>query len=263
MSKNKVTFGLKKVHVAFLKFNGTVPTWEEPIHIPGAVSFSPEPQGEQSNFAADDEAAYWSHNTNNGYAGDLSMALIPDAILARMLGWRIDSNGMVVEETGGEQEEFALLFEVQGDKRGRRNVYYRCKAARPSKEYTTKGETVEPNPDNISLTILPLEVDGKTIVKGSIELSDTNAAVYNSFYNAVLLPDDEPATADKTKLAAAIALGDSLDEADYTVDSWAAFSAALAAAIIINDGVDATQSEINAAREALTEAIFGLVPVEG
>jgi phi13 family phage major tail protein len=261
MSGNKVTFGLEKVHIAFLDDSGSAPVWGEPVHIPGAVSLSPEPQGESSTFYADN-GPYFTYDSNNGYTAELAMALVPDEILAEMLGWETDTNGMLVESTNGTPKEFALMGQVQGDKRNRRFVYYRCKASRPSKEMTTKGESVEPSQDTLSLTILPIEVDGKNIVKGVIELSDTNAAVYNGFFNAVTLPGAEPAAADKTALAAAIALGDTLDELDYTVDSWGVFSAALAAAVIVNEDVDATQAEVNAAKKTLTEAILGLVPAE-
>lgn len=262
MSANKVTFGLKKLHVAFLDDSGPAPVWGTPIHIPGVVNFTPEPQGEESTFYADD-GPYFTHASNNGYTGELATALIPDVILKDMLGWEIDSNGMLVETTNGTPKEFAMMFEVQGDKKNRRAVYYRCKASRPGKEHATKGESVEPSQDTLTLTILPIEVDGKNIVKGTIELSDANAAVYNGFFNAVTLPGAEPATADKTALAAAIALGGTLDELDYTVGSWSDFSAALLAANAVNDDVDATQSEVNSAREALNEAILALVPAEG
>jgi phi13 family phage major tail protein len=261
MSKNKVTFGLEKVHIAFLDDSGAAPAWGEPVHIPGAVSLSPEPQGEESTFYADN-GPYFVYTNNNGYTAELVMALIPDEILAEMLGWEIDSNGMLVESTDGIPKEFALMGQIQGDKKNRRFVFYRCKASRPGKEMTIRSEGVEPSQDTLSLTILPIEVDGKNIVKGVIELSNANTAVYNGFFNAVTLPGAEPAAADKTALAAAIALGDTLDEADYTVDSWDVFSAALAAAVIVNEDVDAAQSEVNSARKALTEAILGLVPAE-
>lgn len=262
MSKNKVTFGLEKVHIAFLDDSGASPAWAEPVHIPGAVSLSPEPQGEESTFYADN-GPYFVYTNNNGYTAELAMALVPDEILAEMLGWEIDSNGMLVESTNGIPKEFALMGQIQGDKKNRRFVFYRCKASRPSKEMTTRGESVEPSQDTLSLTILPIEINGQNIVKGVIELSDTNAAVYNGFFNAVTLPGAEPVAADKTALAAAIALGDTLDELDYTVDSWGVLCAALAAAVLVNEDSGATQNEVNFARKVLTEAILALVPAEG
>lgn len=257
MSKNKVTFGLEKVHIAFLDDSGAAPAWGEPVHIPGAVSLSPEPQGEESTFYADN-GPYFVYNNNNGYTAELAMALIPDEILAEMLGWEIDSNGMLVESTNGIPKEFALMGQIQGDKKNRRFVFYRCKASRPGKEMTTRSESVEPSQDTLSLTILPIEINGQNIVKGVIELNDTNKTIYDNFFNAVLVP--EPETVDKTELVKAIALADTLEESDYTVDSWAAFSDALAAAMLVNEDSGATQNEVNNARANLTAAILGLVP---
>lgn len=192
MAGNKVTFGLEKVHVAFLKEGSTtLPEWEAPVHIPGAVSFTPTPQGGENTFYADN-GPFFTHTTNNGYTAELSMANLPDEILAEMLGWEIDSNGMLVEVTDGKPREFALLGQVLGDQKNRRFVYYRCKAARPSKEFSTKTETATPNPDNLTITILPIEINGRNYVKGHIEPNETNQAVYDAFFNAVLLPNALP-----------------------------------------------------------------------
>lgn len=35
----------------------------------------------------------------------------------------------------------------------------------------------------------PIEISGKQVVKGKIELNDSNQEKFNNFYNAVLLPD--------------------------------------------------------------------------
>ena len=190
MSQNKVTFGLEKVHIAFLT-DDTTPTWETPVAIPGAVRFSPEPQGEESTFYADN-GPYWTYTSNNGYNAELEMANIPDEILAQMLGWEIDADGALVETTDGEPKEFALMGQILGDKKNRRFVYYRCKASRPTKENATRGESVEPATDVLPLRILPIKADlnGKTknIVRRVLELNDTNQAAYNSFFNSVQLP---------------------------------------------------------------------------
>jgi len=189
MSQNKVTFGLEKVHIAFVDEAATTqPAWGVPIHIPGAVRFAPEPQGEESTFYADN-GPYFTYMSNNGYAAELEIANIPDAVLAEMLGWEIDSNGMLVETTDGTPKEFALLGQVLGDKKNRRFVYYRCKASRPSKEHGTRAESVEPNTDTLNIRILPVELDGKNVVRGVLELNDTNATAYNSFFNSVYVPN--------------------------------------------------------------------------
>ncbi|MCM3783670.1 phage tail protein [Neobacillus mesonae] len=188
MSQNKVTFGLEQVHIAFLDETAAdQPTWKTPIHIPGAVRWTPEAVGEASTFYADN-VAYFVSTANNGYTGELEMANVPDEVTAEMLGWEIDSNGMLVEVSNALPKKFALMGQVQGDQRNRRFVYYDCQGTRPAKERTTQGESIEPTTDVLNLTVSPISLDGRTIVKGDLEANDTNATVYNSFFNSVYLP---------------------------------------------------------------------------
>lgn len=161
--------------------------WGVPLAIPGAVRFTPTAQGQESTFYADN-GPYFVVTANNGYTAELEMAMVPDAVLVEMLGWEIDANGMLVEIASAVPKRFALLGQVEGDDKNRRFVYYDCQASRPSKEEKTKGESIEPNTDVLNLTIFPIEIDGKDIVKGTMELSATNATAYNAFFNAVTLP---------------------------------------------------------------------------
>ncbi|MGF9909409.1 major tail protein [Brevibacillus porteri] len=188
MSKNKVTFGLEKVHIAFVDETATQqPAWKTPIHIPGAVRWTPEAQGESSTFYADN-TAYFVVTSNNGYTGELELALVPDAVLAEMLGWEIDSKGMLVEISDAIPKKFALLGQVQGDQKNRRFVYYDCQASRPAKERKTKAESVEVTTDVLNLTVSPIEIGDKMMVKGDLELNDTNASAYNAFFSSVYTP---------------------------------------------------------------------------
>lgn len=169
--------------------NGVAGTtsWGVPVAIPGAVRFTPTPQGQETKFYADN-GLYFTATSNDGYTAELEAALIPDTILADMLGWRIDSNGMLIEVADGIQKEFALMGQVQGDSKNRRFVYYQCKASRPAKEHNTKGESIEVKTDVLSLTITPITIGTESVVKGTMELSDTNNAAYNAFFNAVTIP---------------------------------------------------------------------------
>lgn len=188
---NKVTFGLEQVHIAFKDKEATEqPAWETPIPIPGAVRWTPTTQGQSTTFYADN-GPYFVITTNDGYTGELEMALVPDVILARMLGWIIDDNGMLVEITDGTPEPFALLGQVQGDQRNRRFVYYNCTAQRPAKERSTQGETIEPATDVLNMTVLPQEgiIAERRVVKGDMELSDTNTSAYNVFFSDVYKPE--------------------------------------------------------------------------
>lgn len=71
--KDKVKFGIKNVHYALLT-DETTPTFETPVAIPGAVSLSLEANGDSSSFHADD-MQYFVTIVNNGYTGDLEVAL--------------------------------------------------------------------------------------------------------------------------------------------------------------------------------------------
>jgi len=120
---NKVRFGLSNLHIAFRKLDGT---YEIPTKISGVVGYSPEPAGDSSEFYADN-TLYYNATSNNGYTADLECALIPDEILARMIGSEVDDNGGVLEVSDGEQAEFAIIAQVDGDQKNRRFVYYSCK----------------------------------------------------------------------------------------------------------------------------------------
>lgn len=256
MSNNKVTFGLQNVYVAFSDpDNASQPAWKTPIPIPGAVRWTPSTVGDTSTFYADN-TAYFISTANNGYTGELEMALVQDAVLAEALGWQIDSNGMIVEVSDGIPKKFALMGQVQGDKKNRRFVYYDCQASRPAKEQTTKNESITPATDVLNLTISPIDIGGKMLVKGDMELSDTNATAYNAFFSAVTVPTF--GTVNKSALAAAIALAGSLTEATYTADSWSSMQTALTTATAVNSNGSAAQAQVDSASAALDAAILAL-----
>lgn len=183
---NKVTFGFKNVHIAFAT-PGETPAWGTPVKVPGAVRFTPTTVGESSTFYADD-GPYFVVTSNNGYTAEIEMANLPDSIVKEMLGWEIDDNGMLLEIANAQPKKFALMGEVQGDARNRKFVYYDCVAQRPNKEKATKAKSTTPATDVLALTISPIEIGTKTVVKGDIELSETNATVFNGFFAAVYTP---------------------------------------------------------------------------
>lgn len=191
MADNKVRFGLENVHVAFKTDEG----YDTPIAIPGAVNLSTNPEGNQDVFYADN-IPYVTFSGNSGYTGDLEMALIPDAVLVQMFGWEVDSNGALVENASGTPKSFALIYEVKGDAKARRNVFYNVSAARPSGSAATMTDTTDPNTETLSITMIPTQFTSGTgasavkrnVTKASMELSETNAAAYNAFFSAVYVP---------------------------------------------------------------------------
>jgi len=106
MSKNnKVKFGLKNCHYALATLDvdtGTV-TFGTPVAIPGAVSLSLDPEGDNDPFYADD-MVYYMTAANNGYSGDLEVALLPDSFRTDIMHETEDDNGVLVEDSTVEPE---------------------------------------------------------------------------------------------------------------------------------------------------------------
>ena len=184
--QNKVKFNLKNVHIALLtKNNEGEFTYATPVALPGAVSLSMDAEGEASPFYADG-IVYFRTVTNNGYSGDLEIALIPEWFRTQILKEIKDDNGVLVERSDNtETVYFALLFEFDGDDHATRHVLYNCSAARPTIASQTKEESVEPVTDTLSLTADPRD-DG--LVKSSTS-SETTDAVYDAWYTAVYVPE--------------------------------------------------------------------------
>lgn len=188
---NKVKYNLKNVHAAKLtKTEDGKYTYATPQPIPGAVSISLDADGDSSPFYADG-IVYFRSTANNGYSGDLEIALIPEWFRTDILKETLDKNGVLIESSKvTEMEKFALLFEFDGDVRCIRHVLYNCTASRPSIESETKEDTIEPGTEKLSLTADPRE---NGLVKSRTGDS-TSEATYNDWYKQVYIPV-EPTTA--------------------------------------------------------------------
>lgn len=183
---NKVYFGLSHCAVAFQKGDGEFDT---PIEIPGAVELTVEPEGEQSVFYADN-VAYYTVNSNAGYTGELTMAAFPDEVIAKMLGWLIDEHGALVEDVDGVPTPFALLYEVEGDKKKRRAVLYNVTASRPSEDNSTVEDTAEVTTQVMPFTATVATVGGIRAARARIELNEekSNQEQYDGWYTKVYVP---------------------------------------------------------------------------
>jgi phi13 family phage major tail protein len=190
----KVKFGLSNVHYAPYTPGaaGAVGTYATPIPIPGAVSFAPDPQGSEYKFYADN-GTYFSYTKDNGDSGDLEMALFPDDFLVDVLGWALDSKGVLLELANKAQKPFALLFEVQGiDDEGEtdplRVVYYNVTGAKPTREYSTTEDGIEVKTEKMTLTAALLDLPGiGALARVSVARSQA-PTVFDAFFTAVYVP---------------------------------------------------------------------------
>lgn len=181
-----VRFGLSNVHYAI--YDSTTETYGEPVSWPGAVSLSLEADGDTSDFWADN-TKYVTFTNNGGYTGTLEMAYDDPDVLVDLLNFEEDDDGVVYEPTDAKTVNFALMFEVTGNKRDQRTVLYNSTISRPSKDANTKTEAtdVDTQSFDFSCTSIDMELNGETrsVVKASVE--DTSD-VYETFFDEVYLP---------------------------------------------------------------------------
>ena len=139
---NKVKFGLKNVYYSVITVDADgVTTFGTPVAIKGAVNLSLSASGDTNNFYADD-MKYWSGTSNNGYEGDLEIALIPDSFKTDVLGFTLTAEGGILETGDEKAKNFALLYEINGDVERRRFIDYHCTATRPSAEASTTEDSI-------------------------------------------------------------------------------------------------------------------------
>lgn len=180
---NKVLYGIEQCHIAKITEDaqGNI-TYGTPFAVEGAVGLNFDPEGEQTVFYADN-IKYFITNSNQGYSGDLEIAMTPEKFLTDILGRTKDTNGAIWENAEDTTARFALMFQGQGDSTNRRWVFFDCTAQRPSRENNTKEESIEVGTETLSITMSARKTD--KAVMAYIEKTDDNTAVYNAFFDSV------------------------------------------------------------------------------
>ena len=197
MGNNKVKFNICNVHYAPITVaeEGGV-SFGTPVSLPGAVSISMDPTGEPESFYADG-IEYYVINNNQGYDGDLELAMIPESFRTDILKEEADANKVLVENSNSETGSFALLFEFDGDVKKIRHVLYNCTASRPSIESKTNEDKKDVQTEKLSIKARPM-ADGYVKAKTGDSTTDT---VYNNWYKSVYQPTAVAAQAAKSSKA--------------------------------------------------------------
>ena len=191
MEKNKVKYNLRNVHYAPITAEAEgdgFPTYGTPVAIPGAVELSMEQQGSIKKFYADG-IVYWQAAKNNGYEGDLTLALVPDHFRVACLGEELNTEKVYLEKATAKTKGFALLFEFDGDATATRHVLYNCTATRPSLAGKTTEEETEPDTEALTISAAAL---ANGLVKARTG-EETTASVVSDWYKAVYCPTTVPA----------------------------------------------------------------------
>ena len=180
---NKVKFGLSNVHIApITAISDSGVTYGTPFALPGAVNLTLDPEGESADFYGDN-TKYFSEFANQGYSGSLEIALINDEFRTQILGETADTNGAMAESVNDTIKNFALGFQINGDRSNRRFWFYNVSAQRPSTASQTIEASKEPRTDTLNITASARLHDGK--VKIFLEKSDSNTTAYNGFFEEV------------------------------------------------------------------------------
>lgn len=189
MDKNKVKYNIRNVHYATVSVgeNGAA-AFANPIPMPGAVAIKLDPTGEPESFFADG-VEYYIINNNQGYDGELELAMIPEDFRTEVLQEIYDSNKVLVENSNSQTGSFALLFEFDGDVRKIRHVLYNCSASRPNISSKTNEESKNIQTETLKLKSRPM-ADGLVKAKTG---DSTSAETYDNWYKAVYIPSFETA----------------------------------------------------------------------
>lgn len=183
MASNKVKFGLEEVYYAkATKAEDGIINYEKPVAINGAVSLSLDNNAEATNFYADDKI-YFTALGAKSYSGTLTMALVPDSFKIDIMGQHKDANGALIESEDDTFSPFALMFSVKGDQHKRRTVLYNNTVTAPSIGSQTTEDSTEVQTEELNITSSARETDGK--VQATLELNDSNATQFNSFFESV------------------------------------------------------------------------------
>ena len=192
MDKNKVKFNIKNAHYALLSRaaeTGAI-SYGTPKAVPGTSSLSLDPEGEQVVFWADG-VKYYVSDENQGYNADWVLARILDQMRKDILKEIQDSDGVMYEvQDNGEPVEFALGFQIDGDKYNTRFWFYHVTASRPGMEANTTEGSRTPQTDTLNLTMDGAQVktgDERYYVRAKLT-SDDSPTKYASWFEEVVLP---------------------------------------------------------------------------
>ena len=183
---NKVKFGLSNVHYAVVT-EGTTPTFGEWKSLPYAISLSISENSNTSTQYADDQLIYVATSTTSTTLG-LEMSVVSDDFKKDVLGYLESTRGGLVQIVNDVKKKIALGFEVKGDAKHARHVFFICEVNNiDDGDHSTNTENANFANDTINMTAYPVTLtNGKFAIKERIDEGQTGYATL--FTNAFTLP---------------------------------------------------------------------------
>lgn len=179
---NKVVFGLENVHVCTYTVSSGTVTLGTPMHVPGAVNMSLEPDSEENSFYADNVKYYTSYS-DNGFTGELEMAMFSDTFKTTFLNYTALTGGGLAQVKGVQNKDVCIIFEAKGDAEKRRCILYNVALGNINREFSTTTESTEPQTATLSFTVNG--DNGTGIVKA--EYPET-ASAYDTIFTTPPVP---------------------------------------------------------------------------
>lgn len=157
---NKVEFGISNLYVGTYTEDGSgTVTLGTAYHQHGAVSFSPEESSERSVFYADNIEYYVTY-TGGTFEGDLEVALFDDDFKTQFLGYIEKTDGGIGIVKNSTKPKVYIMFQVEGDDKARRVIFYNCTLGAITREYATIEETAEPTTETLSVSVSGCNANG-------------------------------------------------------------------------------------------------------
>lgn len=163
-NENKVLFGFKELYFGTFTENadGSV-TMGEPYHQRGAVGFSPEEQGSDYIFYADD-GPYFSYYTSGTQQGDLVVARFDREFRKQFMKEVELDDGGIAQIKNVVKPSIYLAFETQGNEGPERVIFYNGAMGGISREYATIEDQVEVQTESMPITFTGDNKTGMTKV---------------------------------------------------------------------------------------------------
>lgn len=174
---NKVKFGLSNVHyaVATVSEAGAV-TYGNWSALPNGISLTTDSNTNTSTQYADNVLVY-EGSTVTSTTLELELTVIPKAFLTDILGYKVGSDGGLVQPAGAITKKIALWFEMDGDVKKSRVCYFLCSVSDvPGENAQTKTESITFANKKLNLTAYPVKIGTAYYLKTTYEDGDTGYA---------------------------------------------------------------------------------------
>ena len=170
--ENKVLYGFSDLYIGTYTVDEDTQevTMGTPYLQTGAVGFSPEGQGENYTFYADNKA-YFNADSRGNYEGDLVVARFDDAVKKNYLGFVELADGGLAELKNPTRPAIYIMYEVQGDKGPERVIWYNGSIGMPTRELATIEENLEVATESAPVTFVG---DNKTGITKVVYGKDKN-----------------------------------------------------------------------------------------